>query len=114
MKPLRIARVRNCAEDEVTRLKLECAENSFNKSFVLFRHAGENRHLEGFENAGFRVAPAIAGLPGMTIKLSRTSRQDTSLKQRLIITIATLHKKHRPAAWNDRIRFLRAVCSRQS
>jgi hypothetical protein len=34
---------------------------------VFYRHAGENRHPEGFEFPGFRVAPAIASLPGMTI-----------------------------------------------
>jgi hypothetical protein len=33
------------------------------------RHAGENRHPEVFENPGFRVALAIASLPGMTIEL---------------------------------------------
>jgi hypothetical protein len=33
------------------------------------RHAGANRHPEVFENPGFRVALAIASLPGMTIEL---------------------------------------------
>jgi len=33
-----------------------------------YRHAGQNRHPEVFEIPGFRVAPAIASLPGMTIE----------------------------------------------
>jgi len=47
---------------------------------VFYRHAGENRHPEGIEIPGFRVALAIASLPGMTIDLCNELRsQDTSL-----------------------------------
>jgi len=35
---------------------------------VFYRHAGENRRAEGFENPGFRDALAIASLPEMTIR----------------------------------------------
>ena len=47
-----------------------CPRNSFKKSCVFYRHAGENRHAEGFENPGFRVAPPrpAPGLPEMTIR----------------------------------------------
>jgi len=33
------------------------------------RHAGESGHPEAFDFPGFRVALAIASLPGMTIEL---------------------------------------------
>jgi hypothetical protein len=37
----------------------------------LRRHSRENVNPEAFEMPGFRVALAIASLPGMTIKLRR-------------------------------------------
>jgi hypothetical protein len=40
-----------------------------NKLRRLRRHSRENGNLEVFEIPGFRVALAIASLPGMTIKL---------------------------------------------
>jgi hypothetical protein len=44
------------------------------------RHAGENRHPETFENPGFRVALAIASLPGMTFEIcSELLFHDTTL-----------------------------------
>ena len=36
---------------------------------AFYRHAGKNRHPGVFEISGFRVALAIASLPGMTIEL---------------------------------------------
>jgi len=36
------------------------------------RHAGEKRHAEVFAQPGFRVAPAIARVPGMTASLALT------------------------------------------
>ena len=42
--------------------------HSINHS-VFCRHTGEGRYLEGFEVPGFRVALAIASLPGMTFEL---------------------------------------------
>ena len=33
-------------------------------------HAGESRHPEVFEIPGFRFAPAVASLPGMTPELA--------------------------------------------
>ena len=39
--------------------------------YVVSRHTGEGRYPEGFEIPGFRVALAIASLPGMTISFCR-------------------------------------------
>ena len=40
-------------------------------SATLCCHAGENRHPEPFEIPGFRVAVAVATLPGMTTEFCR-------------------------------------------
>jgi hypothetical protein len=50
---------------------LVCCPRSSQKKLVLFpnRHARESRHPEAFGFPGFRVAPAIASLPAMTIPL---------------------------------------------
>jgi hypothetical protein len=50
-----------------------------NLKFVECRHAGENRHPDFFASPGFRVAPAIASLPGMTIYFAVNFRSRNSL-----------------------------------
>ena len=45
--------------------------SSFIKLIANFRHSRENGNPEVFEIPGFRVAPAIASLPGMTPELWR-------------------------------------------
>jgi hypothetical protein len=48
------------------------------KLFTPNRHTGGGRYPDAFEIPGFRVALAIASLPGMTIELCRELlRQDT-------------------------------------
>jgi hypothetical protein len=46
---------------------------------VFYCHADENRHPEIFETPGFRVALAIANLPGMTRELSGGSKIKASV-----------------------------------
>jgi hypothetical protein len=44
------------------------------KSSGIYGHIGKNQHPVVFGNPGFRVALAIASLPGMTIKCCRKVR----------------------------------------
>ena len=56
-------------------------QSSLKKSASPARHARESGHLEPFEIPGFRVALAIASLPGMTI--NELLRHHTKKKQQI-------------------------------
>jgi hypothetical protein len=55
----------NCKSTLASNLSQKLVDKVYDHSY---RHAGQNRHPEVFEIPGFRVAPAIASLPGMTIE----------------------------------------------
>jgi hypothetical protein len=60
----------NSADLFMHRVELAAYPKIYSKVIGFFgRHAGENRHLEFIEIPGFRVALAIASLPGMTIEV---------------------------------------------
>ena len=55
-----------------------------NKLITPSRHTGGSRYPDAFEIPGFRVALAIASLPGMTIELCcEFLSQDTSLPRQI-------------------------------
>ena len=58
---------------------MSCPGSSTNKLITPSRHTGGSRYPDAFEIPGFRVALAIASLPGMTIELCcEFLSQDTS------------------------------------
>jgi len=59
---------------------VSCPGSSTNKLITPSCHTGGSRYLDAFEIPGFRVALAIASLPGMTIDLCcEFLSQDTSI-----------------------------------